>query len=330
VSRRPEVPDHLRVRRKAERGVYDRATIDAILDEALYCHVGFVADGRPVVIPTLHARVGDRLYLHGSSGNRMLRAAASGAPVCVTATLLDGLVLAKSVFHHSVNYRSAVVMGVVRLVDGDEKREALRAFTEHVAPGRWDEARQPTESELVQTSILALPLDEASAKIREGPVSDDPEDADLDVWAGVVPIHLAAEESGYDWARVRDGRIGVAGQPSVFRPGGVSYLRIPAPDPPRLAAFYAAVFGWNLRGDPQRPSFDDGSGHVIGHFVPDVPVAGEGGFRPYVYVTSVDSAVAAALEAGGALETEPYPEGDLTVAVLRDPAGNVVGVWQRA
>jgi len=330
VSRRPDVPDHLRVRRKAERGVYDREAIDAILDEALYCHVGFVADGRPLVIPTLHARVGDRLYLHGASANRMLRAAAAGAPVCVTATLLDGLVLAKSVFHHSVNYRSAVVIGIATAVEEGEKSEALRAFTNHVAPGRWEEARQPTESELLQTSILSLPLDEASAKVREGSVSDDPEDAELDVWAGVVPIHLAAEESDYPWARVRDGRIGAPGKPSVFRPGGVSYLRIPAPDPPRLAAFYETVFGWRLRGDPGRPSFDDGSGHVIGHFVPDVPVAGEGGFRPYVYVASVDATIAAALAAGGEVETEPYPEGDLTVAVLRDPVGNVVGVWQKA
>jgi uncharacterized protein len=330
VSRRPEVPDHLRVRRKADRGVYDRDAIDAILDEALYCHVGFVADGRPLVIPTLHARVGDRLYLHGASGNRMLRTAASGAPICVNATLLDGLVLAKSVFHHSVNYRSVVVLGVATVVEEDEKNEALRAFTDHVAPGRWDEARQPTESELLQTSILSLPLDEASAKVREGAVSDDPEDADLDVWAGVVPIHLAAEESEYRWARVHDGRIGASGQPSVFRPGGVSYLRIPAPDPPRLAAFYAAVFGWKLRGDPERPSFDDGSGHVIGHFLPDVPVAGERGFRPYVYVGDVDATIAAALAAGGEVETDPYPEGDLTVAVLRDPVGNVVGVWQKA
>jgi len=119
VSRRPDVPDHLRVRRKAYRGVYDRDAIDAILDEALYCHVGFVADGRPLVIPTLHARVGDRLYLHGASGNRMLRTAASGAPICVNATLLDGLVLAKSVFHHSVNYRSVVVLGVATAVEED-------------------------------------------------------------------------------------------------------------------------------------------------------------------------------------------------------------------
>jgi len=330
VNARPNVPDHLRVRRKAERGVYDRAVIDAILDEALYCHVGFVADGRPVVIPTLHARVGDRLYLHGSSASRMLRAAAAGGHVCVTATLIDGLVLAKSVFHHSVNYRSAVVMGVAAaVVDGDEKREALRAFTDHVAPGRWQEARQPTEAELLQTSVLSLPLDEASAKVREGPPGDDPEDADLDVWSGVVPLHLAAEESGYDWARVRDGRLGAPGRPSVFRPGGVSYLRIPAPDPPRLAAFYAAVFGWNLRGDPERPSFDDGSGHVIGHFTRDVPVAADGGFRPYVYVPGVDEAISAAVSAGGEVETTPYPEGGLRVAVLRDPAGNLVGVWQR-
>jgi hypothetical protein len=138
----------------------------------------------------------------------MLRHASSGFRVCATVTLLDGLVLAKSVFNHSINYRSAVVLGEAQLVEGDEKRDALRAFTEHVAPGRWDEARQPTDKELKATWILALPLTESSAKVREGPPQDEPEDEDLPVWAGVVPVHLAAGLSEYRWRRVRDGRLG--------------------------------------------------------------------------------------------------------------------------
>ena len=197
------------MRREPQRGVYDRETIDAILDEALFCHLGFVVDGQPYVIPTLHARRGDLLYVHGSSASRMLRHAATGAPMCATVTLLDGLVLAKSVFNHSIDYRSVVVLGVARQVEGEEKAEALRLFTEHVAPGRWDEARQPTATELKATAILSLPLDEASAKVRTGPPEDEPEDADLPVWSGVVPIHLAVEESEYDWRRVRDGRLGL-------------------------------------------------------------------------------------------------------------------------
>ena len=200
--------DRTRVRRERERGRYDRETIDAILDEALYCHLGFVVDGQPYVIPTLHARQGDLVYVHGSSASRMLRHAASGAPMCLTVTLLDGLVLAKSVFNHSIDYRSVVVLGTARQVEDDEKREALRLFTEHIAPGRWEEARQPTPVELKATAILALPLDEASAKVRTGPPEDEPEDVDLPVWSGVVPIHLAAGPSEYDWRRVRDGRLG--------------------------------------------------------------------------------------------------------------------------
>jgi uncharacterized protein len=200
--------DRTRVRREPERGRYERETIDAILDEALYCHLGFVVDGQPYVIPTLHARVGDLLYVHGSSASRMLRHAASGAPMCVTVTLLDGLVLAKSVFNHSIDYRSVVVLGEARPVEADEKLEALRAFTEHVAPGRWEEARQPTPLELKATSILALPLTESSAKVRTGPPEDEPEDLALPVWSGVVPIHLAVEPSEYEWRRVRDGRLG--------------------------------------------------------------------------------------------------------------------------
>jgi hypothetical protein len=202
------VPDHLRVRRQPERGRYDRDTIDAILDEALYCHLAFELEGQPYAIPTLHARVGDKLYVHGSAASRMLRHAASGIRVCATVTLLDGLVLAKSVFHHSINYRSVVVLGEAQLVEGDEKREALRAFVEHVAPGRWDEARRPTAQELKATRILWLPLTEASAKLREGPPKDEPEDEDLPVWAGVLPVHLAVEPSEYEWRRVRDGRLG--------------------------------------------------------------------------------------------------------------------------
>ena len=207
MAERRDVPEHLRVKREPQRGVYDRATIDAILDEALVCHLGFVVDGQPYVIPTLHARVGDLLYVHGSAASRMLRNAAADARICVTVTLLDGLVLARSVFNHSIDYRSVVVLGTPTLVPEDEKREALRAFTEHVAPGRWDEARQPTEQELKATWILSVPLDEASAKVRTGPPEDEPEDLDLPVWAGVVPIHLAAEPSEYDWRRVRDGRV---------------------------------------------------------------------------------------------------------------------------
>ena len=201
-------PDRIRVRRQPTRGRYDRATIDAILDEALICHLGFEVDGQPHVIPTLHARVGDRLYVHGSAASRMLRHAASGARMCATVTLFDGLVLARSVFNHSINYRSVVVFGTATRVEGDKKRQALRALTEQLAPGRWEEARQPTEQELKATSILSLPLDEASAKVRTGTEEDDPEDLELPVWAGVVPVHLAAEPSEYDWRRVRDGRVG--------------------------------------------------------------------------------------------------------------------------
>jgi uncharacterized protein len=205
---RDRVPERLRVKREPQRAHYDRETVEAILDEALICHLGFAVDGRPYVIPTLHARVGDRLYVHGSAASRMLRHVATGAEVCVTVTLFDGLVLARSVFNHSVDYRSAMVFGRATLVEGDEKVTALRALTEQLAPGRWDEARQPTAKELKATWILSLPLDEASAKVRTGPPEDEPEDLDLPVWAGVVPVHLAAGPSEYDWRRVHDGRVG--------------------------------------------------------------------------------------------------------------------------
>ena len=202
-------PDkRIRIIREPQRGRYDRETIDAIIDEALLCHLGFEVDGQPYVIPTLHARVGDMVYVHGSAASRMLRELAGGVRVCLTVTLFDGLVLARSVFNHSVNYRSVVLLGTARLVPDDEKAEALRALTEQLAPGRWEEARQPTSKELKATWILALPIEEASAKVRSGPPEDDPEDEHLPVWAGVVPVHLAAEPSDYDWRRVHDGRLG--------------------------------------------------------------------------------------------------------------------------
>jgi uncharacterized protein len=184
-----------RVRRLPKRGVYDRDTIDAILDEGLVCHVGFVHDHQPVVIPTLYARVGDVVYFHGSAASRMLRTLADGVEACLTVTLIDGLVLARSAFHHSANYRSAVVFGRARLIeDRAEKLAALEAFAERAVPGRWAEVRPPTAKELKATTVLSLPLDEASAKIRSGPPVDDEEDYALDIWAGVIPLRLVAGE----------------------------------------------------------------------------------------------------------------------------------------
>ncbi|HUQ39983.1 MAG TPA: pyridoxamine 5'-phosphate oxidase family protein [Acidimicrobiales bacterium] len=186
----PTAPsDRARVRRRAQRADYDRATIHAIIDEALICHVGFVVDGAPRVIPTIHARIDDTVYLHGSVASRMLRTLREGVPACLTVTILDGLVLARSAFHHSMNYRSVVVHGVAReVVDRDEKLRALEAVTNHVVPGRWDVARRPNATEVTTTLVLAMPIDEASAKVRTGPPIDDPEDMGLDVWAGVVPV----------------------------------------------------------------------------------------------------------------------------------------------
>jgi nitroimidazol reductase NimA-like FMN-containing flavoprotein (pyridoxamine 5'-phosphate oxidase superfamily) len=188
-----ELTERTRVRRHPERGVYDRAVIDAILDEALFCHVGFVDEGQPFVIPTIHARAGDVLYLHGSPASRMLRELGEGIDVCVTATLLDGVVLARSVYNHSLNYRSVVVLGRARrLDDADEKLAALEAIVEHVVTGRTLDARMPTEKELAGTSVLALPLDEASAKVRTGPPKDFDEDVALPIWAGVIPLRTVA------------------------------------------------------------------------------------------------------------------------------------------
>jgi nitroimidazol reductase NimA-like FMN-containing flavoprotein (pyridoxamine 5'-phosphate oxidase superfamily) len=184
-------PQRIRVRRHPERGHYDRETIDAILDEALICHVGFVHEGAPVVIPTIHARVDDVLYLHGSPASRMLRDLSDGIDVCVTATLLDGIVLARSVYNSSLNYRSAVVFGRARPVeDLAEKRAALAAVVEHVRPGRAEDARAPSDEELGGTSVLAVAIDEASAKIRTGPPKDFDADLELPIWAGVVPLRL--------------------------------------------------------------------------------------------------------------------------------------------
>ncbi len=216
-----QVEDALRVRRLPERGRYDRETINAILDEALFCHIGFVSNGQPFVIPTLHARVGEGLYVHGSQASRMLRELGEGTEVCVTATVLDGLVLARSVFNHSMNYRSVVVLGVAEEVEGAEKLEALRAVAEHVIPGRWDDARQPNTKELRATSVLRLPLDRASAKVRTGPPKDDKEDMDLPIWAGVLPLQLVPSEP------VADAR---TGSPTV--PGYVTgWRRDETPNP---------------------------------------------------------------------------------------------------
>ena len=179
-----------RVKRVHDRAVYDRARIDEILDAALICHLGFEHDGQPFVIPTLHARIGDLLYVHGSAASRTLRALGEGIPACVTVTLLDGIVLARSVFEHSMNYRSVVVLGTATpVVDPDEKYAVLEAFTEKLLPGRWADARTPTRKELKATSVLSLPLDEASAKVRDGAPDDgDTPDAELDVWAGHIPL----------------------------------------------------------------------------------------------------------------------------------------------
>ncbi|MCR9140751.1 MAG: pyridoxamine 5'-phosphate oxidase family protein [bacterium] len=178
--------------RAPRRGVYDRERIHAILDEALICHVGFNGpDGRPFVIPTAYGRDGDRLYLHGSSASRMMRDLAGGIPICVTVTLIDGLVLARSAFHHSVNYRSVVLFGEARLIeDPKQKERGLRLFTEHIIPDRWTAVRAPTEQEMKATTVLDFPIDEASAKVRTGPPNDDDADYALPIWAGVLPCAI--------------------------------------------------------------------------------------------------------------------------------------------
>jgi uncharacterized protein len=179
--------DRTQVRRRSQRGVYDKAQVHAILDEGFICHVGFAIDGEPYVIPTAYARLDEQIYIHGSPASRLMKS--KEVDVCLTVTLVDGLVLARSVFHTSINYRSVVVMGKARLVtDVIEKWQALRCFTNHVIDGRWEQAKQPTEQELKATSVLSLPLEEVSAKIRTGPPIDDDEDYALPVWGGVVPV----------------------------------------------------------------------------------------------------------------------------------------------
>jgi uncharacterized protein len=175
------------VHRLAKRGVYDKVQVHAILDEGFICHVGFVLDGRPFVIPTAYARSGEQIYIHGAPASRLMKS--KEVDVCLTVTLVDGLVLARSAFHTSINYRSVVVLGTARLVlDVDKKREALALFTNHVIAGRWEQAKQPTEQELKATSVLSLPLEEVSAKVRTGPPIDDEEDYALPIWGGVIPV----------------------------------------------------------------------------------------------------------------------------------------------
>ena len=182
-----------RVRRLPKRGHYDRQSVYAIIDEALVCHVAFVSEGVPTVIPTLHARRGDDLLLHGARTSRMLQHVAAGNPVSVAITLLDGIVLARSVFHHSMNYRSVVLHGTGRLVESNEEKVgALEAFAEHIARGRWADARQPSRKELKATSVVAIPIEVAAAKIRTGPPLDDEEDYGLPIWAGVLPLAMRA------------------------------------------------------------------------------------------------------------------------------------------
>jgi nitroimidazol reductase NimA-like FMN-containing flavoprotein (pyridoxamine 5'-phosphate oxidase superfamily) len=197
--------DRTQVKRLPKRGKYDRETVHKILDEGFVCHVGFSVDGQPFVIPTNYGRTGDLLYLHGSAASRMLRTLSGGVPVCVTVTHVDGLVLARSAFHHSVNYRSVVIIGTARLVeDPAEKMEALRLFTEHVMKGRWDDVRQPTEQELKATTVLALPLEEVSAKVRTGGPIDDETDYTLPVWAGVLPLQVTVKAPIPDEKRQQD------------------------------------------------------------------------------------------------------------------------------
>jgi nitroimidazol reductase NimA-like FMN-containing flavoprotein (pyridoxamine 5'-phosphate oxidase superfamily) len=208
--------ERTRVVREPHRGAYDPETIYKILDEGLVCHVGFATDGQPYVIPTLFARVGDAVYFHGSAASRMLRGVSAGLSVCITVTLTDGIVLARSVFNHSMNYRSVVALGKATLVDApEEKLLALRAFTEKILPGRWNDARQPNEKELNATSILRLPLTEFSAKIRSGPVEDDAADRGLPIWAGIIPLQLVAG------APIRDEKC----DPAIPLPGYAAHYR---------------------------------------------------------------------------------------------------------
>ena len=185
-----------RIVREPQRAVYDREAVNQILDEAFICHVGFVSDGQPYVIPTSYGRKDDTLYIHGSAASRMLRTIGQRYPICVTVTLLDGLVVARSIFNHSMNYRSVVILSAATLVDDPaEKLAALRALSEHIIPNRWEDSRQPNENELKATSILSLPIDEFSAKVRVGPPVDDEEDYTFPTWAGVIPLEITVGEA---------------------------------------------------------------------------------------------------------------------------------------
>ena len=195
--------ERTRLRRLPKRGAFETDTIYAILDEGFVCHIAFVVEGQPFAIPTGYARRGEEIYIHGSAASRMLRTLGDGVEMCLTVTLVDGLVLARSAFHHSMNYRSVVVLGKARLVTDDgEKREALRGFTDHIVPGRWPDLRPVTDQELKATTVLALPIREASAKVRTGPPIDDEEDYDWPIWAGVVPLYTRTGEPVAD-ERVR-------------------------------------------------------------------------------------------------------------------------------
>jgi nitroimidazol reductase NimA-like FMN-containing flavoprotein (pyridoxamine 5'-phosphate oxidase superfamily) len=198
MDKLPQTP-RTTLKRLPQRGNYDRELIEQILDEGFICHVGFAVDGQPFVIPTGYARVGDSLVIHGSQASRMLRTLGQGIDVCLTVTLIDGLVLARSAFHHSMNYRSVVVFGRATVIeDIAAKVVVLRALSEHMIPGRWADVREPSERELQQTTVLSLPLTEASAKVRTGPPLDDEEDYELSVWAGVIPLRLVAEPPVHD------------------------------------------------------------------------------------------------------------------------------------
>jgi len=220
----------VRVRRLAERGRYDRAAVDAILDEGFVCHMGWAGENGPVVIPTAYCRVGDHLYLHGAPANATLRHASPGVPVCVTVTLVDGLVLARSAFHHSINYRSVVIFGTGTEVTSDEeKRTALAAVVEHIVPGRGADARPPTTSELRATRVVRIPLHEASTKVRTGGPKDDPEDLDLPIWAGQLPLRIVpaapvADES-HPTPMAAPGYLVDYARPSVVPAGDVAPVR---------------------------------------------------------------------------------------------------------
>jgi len=193
MSKTAAKSERTRVRRLPQRGAYDRPSIDAILDEALICHVGLVSEAQPFVIPTIHWRIGDELYIHGSAASRMIEHGEAAAALCVTVTLIDGLVLARSAFHHSMNYRSVVILGQARVVSNrDEKLEALTALVNRFAPGRAERVRAPNPQELKATTVLAVPIAEASAKVRRGGPVDDEQDLAIPVWAGVIPVRLEA------------------------------------------------------------------------------------------------------------------------------------------